>query len=353
MPDSSSQPLRIKFMARTAADQNPALWTSLFRGGVPTVDGVEFTFDLAASDYDWLVVYEDLTFLPGEGRSNRAEPLSCARENTLFITTEPTSIKIYGRHYLRQFGHVLTKQPREIIDHPGHIFETPPLRWYYGRPLDKSDDNYVTVDDFLATPPRAKTADLSTVCSNKQMKATLHQQRYTFVMGLKDILGEEFDVFGRGIRPISDKAEAMDGFRYHIAIENHIEPGHWTEKIADSYLAYCVPFYFGPPDIADYFPKGSVIPIDIFDIEGAAKTIRAEIKPGSYEARLPAVIEARERVLGRYNLMNKIADIVKTRHKDIPAKPGEPLYGRHIFRQKHPVKAAQDAAHRLRVKGRL
>lgn len=297
------------------------------------------------------MVYEDLMFLPGEKRSNRAEALACSRKNTLFITTEPTSIKIYGPHYLRQFGHVLTVQPKHIIRHPGQIFETPPLRWYYGRPLSDDDNNYVDVDTYRATGPLTKTGELSAVCSNKQQTVTL-KQRYDFIAGLKSRLGDDFDWFGRGIRPISDKAEAMDGFKYHIAIENHIEPHHWTEKIADCYLAYCLPFYFGPPNIGDYFPEDSVIPIDIFDLDSAAETIRLTIENGEYEKRLPAIIEARERVLTHYNLMNKIADIVNEKHRP-SAKPksGEHIYGRHIFRKKHRLKAVSDALHEARFKG--
>ena len=349
-----TSPIKVKFLARTSADQDPALWLSLFKGRIPKIGNVEFTFDLAARDYDWLVVYEDLTALANDKRSNRAEALACARENTLFITTEPTSIKLYGPGYFGQYGHVLTKQPRDVVRHKGHIFETPPLRWYYGRPLDPHDNNYLDLDHYLSTPPIPKTQDLSTVCSNKQMAVTLHQQRYNCVMGLKEILGDDFDVFGRGIRPITDKAEAMDSFRYHIAIENHVEPGHFTEKIADCFLAYCVPFYFGPPDILEFFPEGSIIPIDIFDIEGAAEVIRAEIQAGSYKARLPAVIKAREQTLSDYNLMNKIAQIVSTKHNpNALIKDKQHIYGRHIYRKKKPLSALADIFHRYRVNRRL
>jgi hypothetical protein len=173
-------------------------------------------------------------------------------------------------------------------------------------------------------------------------------------MGLKEILGESFDVFGRGIRPVSDKAQAMDGFGYHIAIENHIEAGHWTEKIADCFLAYCIPFYFGPPDITDYFPKEAIVPIDIFDIEGSARIIRREIKPGSYARRLPAIIEARKKVLSEYNLMHQIARLVRERHDpERPAISGELIYGRHRFRKKRPLAAFFDVAQRYRVNRRL
>ena len=168
-------------------------------------------------------------------------------------------------------------------------------------------------------------------------------------MALKARMGEQFNVFGRGIRPINDKSEAMDDFRYHIAVENHIAPGFWTEKIADCFLAYCVPFYYGPEDVAGLFPKGSVIPIDIYDIDGAEAIIREEIKPGSYEARLPAITQAREQILERHNLMTYIArKAAKLYNPALKASGKGTIMGRHKFRQSHPIRAAQDIAHRAR-----
>ena len=346
--------LRVKFSARTKAEQDPRLWLSLFENQTPQMNGVDFTFDPNSRVYDWLVAYEDLMFLPGERRSHRIEPLACARENTLLITTEPSKIKVYGPEFTAQYGHVMSRQPQEALGHPNQIVQTPPLRWYYGRPLNEEDNNYLGLDDFKATPPPIKTKNLSAVCSNKQMGGTLHQQRYKCVMALRDRFGDSFDVFGRGINPINDKADAMDAYRYHITIENNIEPGYWTEKIADSFLAYCIPFYFGPPDIAQVFPSESFIPIDIFDIDAAEAIIRDEIRPKSYEKRLPALIAARDMVLNRYNLMSVIADTVKSHHNSNAEKQaGDVIMGRHIFRQKHPIKAAKDVLHRLRVNRRL
>ena len=104
----------------------------------------------------------------------------------------------------------------------------------------------------------------------------------------------------------------------------------------------------------EYFPEGSIIPIDIFDIEGTAKIIRTEIKTGSYESRLPTIIKAREKVLTNYNLMTKISQIVEERHNpNTKARRGEYIYGRHIYRQKKPLSALGDILHRYRVNRRL
>jgi len=342
--------ISVKFLAKTPPDQDPALWLSLFPSRHPQIGDVSFNFDMDSQDYDWLVVYEGLPSLPGEKKINRREKLACARENTMLITTEPSSIRIDGPHFLRQFGHVLTAKNPQLVKHPNQIFQTPPLRWFYGRPMSEDDTHYVNVDDFNTQAPIPKNYDLSTVCSNKRMAHTVHAQRYDCIMELKRRLGDELHLFGRGINPISNKAEAMDDFRYHIAIENHIEPHHWTEKIADCFLAYCLPFYYGPPNISEYFPQDSVIPIDIFDIDGAENIIRASIAAGLYEKRLPAIIEARNRVLNDYNLMNVIARLVTERHQAKAAPKNAYIDGRHIYRKHHPFKSSLDGIHRIRFK---
>ena len=333
--------LTVKFLARTAAEQDPALWTSLLlkngsRGNSGEGFGVRWTFDPDARSYDALVVYEDLPYPPGSRRSLRVERLACARANTLFVTTEPTSIKIYGRNYLRQFGQVLSRQPARVIDHPGHIQRTPPLRPYYGRRL-VGKGRHPSVGELARHHPE-KSAELSTVCSTKTMTPQL-AARYTFVTEAARHL--PLDVFGRGIRPIDEKSEAMDAYRYHIAIENHRAPGHWTEKISDAFLAECLPFYHGDPDIAAAFPADAVVPIDITQPREAITTIRATLAIDAYARRRPAILEAKRRVLEDHNLLKVCADILTERSTD--AAPGGEVLGRHAFRKAHPLLAAADA----------
>jgi len=341
--------IHIKFLAKTPPDQDPNLWLSLFKNRHPKIRDYQFHFDLSYRHYDWLVVYEGLPPLPDETKINRQERLACAKENTLLITTEPSSIRIDGPHFLKQFGHVLTAKNPKFVKHPNQIFQTPPLRWFYGRPMSEGDNIYTDLDAFLAQTKFSKTSNLSTVCSNKRMQHTIHAQRYDCVMELKKRLGDKLNLFGRGINPISNKSEAMDDFKYHIAIENHIEAHHWTEKIADCFLAYCLPFYYGPPNINDYFPKDAIIPIDIFDIDGTESIIRDAIKSGQYSKRLSAIKEARNKVLTEYNVMNVVANIVETKHQGDGYK-GHVIKGRHVFRRHHPYKASLDAIHRWRFK---
>lgn len=337
--------IRVKFSGRISTDQNPSYWTALLPKQSNKIGNCEFIFDPDERDYDWLVVYEDLMYPEGTTRSERVEPLACARENTLLITQEPSAIKIYGPGFLAQYGHILSAQAPSAILHKNHIWEVSPIRWFYGRPLDKNDHNYTSVTQFRDMDVPEKTHSISTVCSDKQMTPTL-KKRFDFTARLNEELGDHFDWFGRGIRPINDKSEAMDRYKYHIAIENFIAPHYWTEKIADCYLAYCLPLYYGPDNIEDYFSPEAFIRIDIDKPEEAIQRIKAAVENNEYEKRFDAICEAREKVLTDYNVLNIVARHVTRLHKDLKPTGHDTIMGRHAFRNAHPFKAATDVVQR-------
>jgi hypothetical protein len=304
-PATGTARIRVKLLGRT----EPRTWLRQFPGGEPSWGRCVFTFDPAARDYDWLVVYDDLPPLGQERFSARIEPLACARENTLLVTTEPSSIKTYGTAYTRQFGHVLTSQVDRALPHPGRIYSQPALQWFYGL----GRQHALGYDELLNTPPWEKSRQIATVCSTKQQTHTLHNRRYRFTLDLKQRL-PELDLYGHGVREMDDKAESLHDYRYHVAIENHRGRHHWTEKLADPFLGLALPFYYGCTNAADYFPPESFIEIDIDDVDAAAGTIRRAIQDGEYERRLPHLVEARRRVIEEYNLFAVLSRQIEARH---------------------------------------
>ncbi len=280
----------------------------------------EFQFDPLLRRYDWLMVYEDLATRRDAGGRVEGERLACPSAHTLLVTTEPSSIKTYGSDFVGQFGHVLTSQAEWALPHPHRIHSQPGLRWFYG----VGGDRPVVYDELAAAQP-AKSKTIATVCSNKRQRHTLHNRRYQFIQRLQQAI-PELEVFGHGVRRMDDKRQALDAYQYHVAIENFRGPHHWTEKLADAFLGFTLPFYFGCPNVADYFPEESFIPIDILDFESSRETIERAICDDAYQRRLPAVLEARRRVLQQYNLFAVAAELV-TRfdgadHTPVARRPG-------------------------------
>lgn len=295
--------IRVKLLSRCPAKT----WLCQLPLNDPTWGDCYFVFDPDERDYDWLVVYDELPFESDPGNHTGFEQLSCSPQNTMLVTTEPCTIKCYNSRYTDQFRWVLTSQPGWALPHRGRIYSQPALRWFYGAHLSMG------LEKLHGTLSSGKTRVLSTVSSSKRQRHTLHSRRFKLVQFLKKNL-KEIDVFGRGIRPVMDKSEAIDSYKYHLVVENFIGLHHWTEKLSDAFLGTCLPFYGGCPNAADYFPPKSFIPIDLHDHKQTERTITKAIENNEYEVRLPHIKEARRRVLEKYNLFAVISKLIKERH---------------------------------------
>lgn len=345
----TKKPARIvKFLARgIERGGNANHYTRQLPGETSSWGDCRFVFDIDAQEYDWLAVYHDLSRRPW---TFSQENLRCPPEKTVLITTEPSSITVYGTDYLRQYGMVITSQEPWAVSHPHRIFTQPGLIWFYGFPFGEGPIR--TYDEMKSMPPPSKSRPLSTVCSDRKGRLTLHSKRFEFTRKLKEAL-PELDVFGHGVTPMSDKSVAVDPYCYHIAIENHIYPNHLTEKMPDSFLGYAVPFYSGCPNAADYFPPESFIPIDISNFPKSLDIIRSTLANNEYRDRLPYLIEARRRVLDEYNLFAVLdreiglhdKKILSTRNKGI-------IMNRQTLRIKRPLSGLRSLAEKVLFKGR-
>ncbi len=306
--------IRVKLLGKYKPGRDGEGWMRMFPDGQPKWRNCRFIFDRDCRDYDWLVVYDDLPSLAGERHPLWEEKLACPAANTLLMTTEPSTIKIYGADFVRQFRWILTSQEAwAVANHPGRLFEQPALTWFYAFSSPRGD-----YDTLVRNVPLNKTRDVSTVCSSKRQGNTLHRRRYDFTQELKAHL-PELEIFGRGVRPIDDKADALDAYRYHIAIENFSGPHHWTEKLADAFLGACMPFYYGCTNVAEYFPEESFVPIDINDAARTADLIRKAIKDKAYEKNLSAILESRRLVLEQYGPVATICRIINQHSREASA----------------------------------
>ena len=286
-------------------------------------DQITWITDIHEKNYDWLVVYDDLPPGGSERLTQNVENLACPSANTVLLTYEPSSIKFYGEDYVKQFGMLLTSQDNRFLPHPNR-FDCPPVGvWYYGG-LEQAARH--------AEPPK-KTELISLFYSAKAQKHSLHNRRAVFLSELIDRLSNQISVFGRGYHFVDHKAEGIDAFRYHIAVENHIGEHHWTEKLSDAFLGYSLPFYSGCSNAANYFPEESFIPIDIRNTEASIETINRAINNCEYEKRLPAIIEARRRVIEDYNLGNMLGHRILECQLQQGQKGGE-ILSRHKMQRR-------------------
>jgi hypothetical protein len=341
---SIPRPVRVKFLSRL----DPREWARYF----PHEDGhwgdCVFLFDRDARDYDWLVAYDDVPPAAGQSRSTASENLACPRGNTLLITTEPASIKAYGRGFAAQFGHVLTSQPPWALPHPRRHYRQATNHWFFG----SANKHWMSRAEMARGPSVTdKQQAISVVYSPKRQWHTLHAQRFNFIEAMRELL-PEMAVFGRGATPMDDKAEALAPFRYHLVVENYIGPHHITEKLTDAFLGRCLPFYAGAPNAADYFPAESFVPIDIRDPVGAAGVIRKAMQGDAWTARLPEIEEARRRVLEEQNLFAVTCQIIAGNHEGETRRQAGPILGRHAWRKQHKIGGAAHLLEKFYVRCR-
>ncbi len=101
--------------------------------------------------------------------------------------------------------------------------------------------------------PPEKTMALSTICSNKQLTQG-HKARLDFLEDLNQHLGSDFSMYGYGRTPVVDKWDALWPYHYHLVVENTCIKDYWSEKLADAFLAFCMPIVWGCTNLNDYFP---------------------------------------------------------------------------------------------------
>lgn len=292
-------------------------WFRQIRGGGDCVGDWRFTLDEIAEDCAFLVVYDEIA-APVETTLPRAR--------RMVILSEPPGIKTYKPGYLEQFGHIYgpelehvaqkwipvlrnNMRPNEdLAPSPNAIVTQPALPWFYGvgftpRGLVANE----SVDTLLAMPPPPKQQAVSLVISKKS-QLPKHRARLAFVEKLAARLGDKVKVFGRGFTEVSDKAEAILPYAYHLVLENNDIPHFWTEKTADALLGWSLPLFSGCANLGEYFPEDSFIPVAISDPSRAIAAIEQILAQAPYESRLPAISDARHRVLTRYNLFNILAE---------------------------------------------
>lgn len=338
----SKTKIRVKFMARP----EERIWRHQLPDEAPVWGLCEFIFDADETEYDWLVVYDDLPPAQGERRSMRIETLACNSDKTILITSEPSSIKSYFTDFTDQFGAVLTSQPEWALPHPNRLYQQPALQWFYGVGSD-SEINFSELQNSLASE---KLQMVSIVGSSKQQTHTLHALRFQFISALKERCNA-LKVFGREDIPMDDKAEAVRAFRFHVAVENHYSKHHWTEKLADAYLGEAVPVYVGCPNITDYFPEDSYIALDITDPTSAAEVINS-LSEEEYIKRRPAVLEAKKRVLFEYNLFAVLSDYIEKNdalHLD-KGRVNNRLWSRRALIKRNPLAAIKHLYQKVRLR---
>ncbi len=306
-------------------------FANIFPGWNPIVDGYSFTFGhVIQSPIDYLIIL---------GTTNRSFDLPLPKERIIFITSEPATVQYFPESYLKQFGAVFYCQ--EDYQGSNRVDLPPLLPWFVGVDMSVEAENRDLLGfdylDQLSFREQDKQDRVSIVASATTI-TEVHRLRFKFAQTVKDRLGSKADFYGRGFAPFGDKLEVLSPYKYHIALENLSVPNYWTEKILDAFLTDCHPFYFGCPNIEDYFPKTALTKIDIHKPEEAADLIEQAISDNLWAKTKGARLESKERALRKYNLPFFVANYLS--NQKTPPREGRTKI--------LPISACQNTVRRLR-----
>ncbi len=241
-----------------------------------------------------------------------AQPLTvrCPRQHVWSIMQEPPTQQHRAAHRgVACSARVYTQDVH--LRGPRYVHSQPALPWHVER-------NY---DYLIQCGVPEKERRLSWITSTKNTKPG-HRARLRF---LEQIRGRvRFDLFGRGFRPIEDKWDALAPYRYSIVVENFQSPYYWSEKIADCFLAWTMPIYFGCSRIEEYFPAQAMIRIDLRDVEGAIQQINEAIASDAWRRKLDAIAEARRLALTRHQLFPLVAREIRASEAARGPEPPQP-----------------------------
>jgi hypothetical protein len=251
--------------------------------------------------FDGIVVYQSVRPL------SRTYNLTAPPSKTLLVFMEPPNFLMLPDAYTMQFGAVLSqsrsvKAKRKLYSHSAH-------HWFVEIPYN----------DILAkTPPKKKL--ISAVISNK-VDTPIHRQRFEFAKKLKAHFGDRLDWLGRGVSDTGDnKLVGLADYKYHIVIENGAWEHYWTEKLADSYVANCLPFYWGSPNVNQYFPANSMRKIDVFHARKSISIIEESIRNQDFDISQSALQQARQLLISQYHPYRVYARIFQSLPPSQPEK---------------------------------
>lgn len=250
-------------------------------------DDIQFTFD-EVEECDYIIVINHPT---------KNIKVKCRKGGRILLLQEPP----YERNnylipYFSYFDIIITAFDKKYSSNIVNIQAA--LPWLI-------DKNY---EQLVALLPMAdkKNDGISWVTSNSNVNPG-HEPRLKFLEKIKET-NLSVDLFGRGIKQIDDKFDAIYPYKYTLAIENYSDTNYWTEKISDAYLAWTIPIYYGCKNIEDFFPENSFLKIDIHKPEEAIESIKKAILDKQYDKNIQAIKEARELVLNKYQFFPFMTD---------------------------------------------
>lgn len=228
-----------------------------------------------------------------------------SRDRIAFVASEPPEIRKYSRGVLERYGHVFGPEFSYLAAMANFTRLSPVAPWWAGTNAG-GKDHYSGVSeqvsllrtDFMKLAPPER--DILSMIVSSKARTPLQIQRLRLADYLQSKMNE-IEIWGEGKRFAHDKALVLGSSRYHLAIENSVHRGYWTEKLADPILLSNYLFYQGAPDIGSVMDMGGISTLDTFDLDGAYRTISDAMNHSAWEFSTEPRMSNLSRLLDHHN----------------------------------------------------
>jgi hypothetical protein len=187
-------------------------------------------------------------------------------------------------------------------------------RWRYGGETPNTgygglDQTYDQLKQFKF-PEKDKT--ICAIVSDKKMTEG-HKLRRKFVKRYSKV--NELDLYGsisfsNCKLSENNKFQTLVRYKYSLGFDNQDSiPDFFGTQFTDALLAWSIPIFWCGTDLRRYFPEGSFIQFDARN-RGEISRISNLLKDDDYLFRIPALEEARNLVLDKYNVWPTIKTII-------------------------------------------
>ena len=239
------------------------------------------TLDKHPSNFEWAKnEVQEITFCVDAGIIKNID-LKCSHkfgwivESRVIIPNVISDFKAHWKEISQAYKYVFTHY-KELYDLADNFIYLPSHGYWIEKP---------------AIYPKTKLVSL--ISSTKRMGPG-HEFRLSWVKKLWD----KVDIYGRGLKTMNHKEEALQDYMFSVTIENDQYETYWTEKILDCFVSGTVPVYHGAPDVDNYFNMdGIIILTDNFD--------PSQLSVDLYQSMMPAIQDNFQRAI-KYDIIEDV-----------------------------------------------
>lgn len=244
---------------------------------------------------------------PQQATLTATELRSVPKARSIYLLREPPLAEILHKN---QINYDAAKAYCDYVSGPEDAAPIPdymPAIWYHANSFRELDQ----------MPPPEKARPCSWITSGIN-RTENHRKRLAFLHQLQQS-ALEVDFYGRGLPKdvrsggeLKNKWYGMAPYYYNLAIENYADNDWYvSEKLWDSLLAWCLPIYYGGSAADRLLPPGSFLRLPSMDEKGVAYIQEVTSSPEAWYEAKEAIIEARQIILHKLNLLNWLSDFVE------------------------------------------